>query len=425
MAKKSRARIWWIIIIILVCLGVAGGVLYMKGRDTSTKVQVEKVERRTITQSVSAIGKIQPETEVKISSEASGEIIFLGAKEGDLIRKNQLLARIKPDLVETQLDRASLKASQVAIEIAKVEMDRSESELKRVSSLYAKEYASKQDLETAKANFDRASGQYQTALSDKVRNQAALKQVEVSLSRTSIYSPMEGTLTKLSVESGEKVVGTAQMQGTEMMRISDLHVMNAIVDVDENDVVKVKLGDTARVKIDAYPDKIFNGFVYEISHSPKQKGIGTQDEVIDFEVKIRLIDREETLRPGMSCNVEIETETHQNVLAVPLQAVTIRNDDSKKWDDEEKKDGAIQTEKVSQPKVKDNRPPQVVFTVDNRKAKSARVETGISDKGYIEVKSGLKEGQTIVTGSYNTVSKVLQDDMVIQVDSASKKHSHN
>ncbi len=421
MKKKSNSRVWIIVGVLALLVIVAVVVVVMKGRDTATAVQVDKVSRRTITQTVSAIGKIQPETEVKISSEASGEIIFLGAKEGDAIHKNQLVARIKPDFVETQLDqyRASLKASEVGIDIAKVEVDRSEAELKRVSALYQKEYASKQDLEVAKAAYDKAVGGYQSALSDKARNQAILKQAEVSLSRTSIYSPIDGTLTKLAVESGEKVVGTAQMQGTEMMRIADLHVMNAIVDVDENDVVKLKIGDSARVHVDAFPGRIFTGYVLEISHSPKEKGVGTQDEVIDFEVKIRLLDKEDALRPGMSCNVEMETETHTNVLAVPLQAVTIRSDASKTMT--QPSDNGIHTEKVSTEKKLDDRPPQVVFVVDGGKAKQTRVETGISDKGFIEVNTGLTEGQLVASGSYNTVAKVLQDDMKVRVDSTSSK----
>jgi HlyD family secretion protein len=224
-------------------------------------------------------------------------------------------------------------------------------------------------------------------------------------------------LTKLDIEQGEKVVGTAQMQGTEMMRISDLNVMNAIVDVDENDVVKVHVGDTARVKIDAYPNREFLGYVAEVSHSPKQKGIGTQDEVINFEVKIRLVDKEVTLRPGMSCSVEIETETHSNVLSVPLQSITIRSDAKKVAEPSDE----MATTSVRETKRRDMRPPQVVFVVDNGKVRMVTIESGLSDSDFIEVKSGLKEGQTVVSGSYNTISKVLRDSMAVVVESAKKK----
>ncbi|MBX7154627.1 MAG: efflux RND transporter periplasmic adaptor subunit [Bacteriodetes bacterium] len=421
MAKKSKKRIWIAVGIIATLLIAAVVLIVIKSSDQKTKVQVEKIGRRTITQTVSAIGKIQPETEVKISPEASGEIVTLNVKEGDFVQKNQLLVRIKPDLFETQLDqfRASVKSASVAIEMAKVEVERSELEMKRVGELYKKEFASKQEWETAKAGYDRAQAQYQQMITDKTRAEAALRQVEVSASRTTIYAPMAGTVTKLLVENGEKVVGTAQMQGTEMMRVSDLNVMNAIVDVDENDVVKVKLGDTAKVKIDAFPDKTFRGYVYEISHSPKQQSIGTQDEVINFEVKIRLIDKEIELRPGMSCSVDIQTETHPDVVSVPLQSVTIRAADDKK--EMEGNGREIKTEKVGDDKKQEERPPQVVFVYDAGKVKQVKVETGISDKGYIEVKSGVNEGQTIVSGSFNTIAKVLNDGMKVQIDSTSNK----
>lgn len=419
MSKKSIGK-KKIAIIAIVVVAVAAVLLAVFGRgDKATTVTVENVSRRTITETVSAIGKIQPETEVKISSEASGEVIYVGAKEGDSIRKGQLLVRIQPDLIETQVDqfRAALASAKVGIEIAKAELERAEADMKRVLALYQKQFASKQEMETSKAAYERAQGQYQTALTEKSRTEAALKQISVSLSRTSIYAPIGGVLTKLDIEQGEKVVGTAQMQGTEMMRISDLNVMNAIVDVDENDVVKVHVGDTARVKIDAYPNREFLGYVAEVSHSPKQKGIGTQDEVINFEVKIRLVDKEVTLRPGMSCSVEIETETHSNVLSVPLQSITIRSDAKKIAESSDE----MATTSVRETKRRDLRPPQVVFVVENGKVRMVTIESGLSDSDFIEVKSGLREGQTVVSGSYNTISKVLRDSMSVVVENTKKK----
>ncbi|MFM2134039.1 MAG: hypothetical protein RL156_1320 [Bacteroidota bacterium] len=419
MSKKSIGK-KKIAIIAIVVVAVAAVLLAVFGRgDKATTVTVENVSRRTITETVSAIGKIQPETEVKISSEASGEVIYVGAKEGDSIRKGQLLVRIQPDLIETQVDqfRAALASAKVGIEIAKAELERAEADMKRVLALYQKQFASKQEMETSKAAYERAQGQYQTALTEKSRTEAALKQISVSLSRTSIYAPIGGVLTKLDIEQGEKVVGTAQMQGTEMMRISDLNVMNAIVDVDENDVVKVHVGDTARVKIDAYPNREFLGYVAEVSHSPKQKGIGTQDEVINFEVKIRLVDKEVTLRPGMSCSVEIETETHSNVLSVPLQSITIRSDAKKIAESSDE----MATTSVRETKRRDMRPPQVVFVVENGKVRMVTIESGLSDSDFIEVKSGLREGQTVVSGSYNTISKVLRDSMSVVVENTKKK----
>jgi HlyD family secretion protein len=230
---------------------------------------------------------------------------------------------------------------------------------------------------------------------------------------------MSGTVTSLSVEAGEKVVGTAQMQGTEMMRIADLNIMNAWVDVDENDIVFVKIGDTARIRVDAMPDEELLGYVYEIGHSAKTSAAGTQEEVTNFEVRIRIIDKDKRLRPGMSCSVEISTETHPNVLSVPLQSVTVR---SVQASETEMSSGSIQQQeekKKSNPK----RPPSVVFLKDGNKAKMVKVETGLSDHGFIEIKKGLKVGQEIISGSFQAINKLLQDGSIIKIDTVSSVSS--
>lgn len=421
MAKKKSNKAFIISVLVILVLVIASVAYYALNKESLTSVQIEKVSTRVITQTVSAIGKIQPETEVKISSEASGEIIALPVKEGMFVNRGMLLAKIQPDLVDAQVEqfKATVNSAKIGIEIAKVEVDRAQAELQRSMELYKKEILSKQEFETIKSTYERAQGNLNSAINEKTRAEASLRQIYVSASRTTLYAPMSGTITKLDVEHGEKVVGTAQMQGTEMMRISDLNVMNAIVDVDENDVVKIHIGDTTRVKIDAFPDKVFNGYVYEISHSPKQKGIGTQDEVINFEVKVRLLDKEAALRPGMSCSVQIETETHPNVIAVPLAAVTIRSEENSASTNAGNKP---QIEQVDEQKGKSkDKPDQVVFVFDGAKVAKRAVTTGISDKGYIEVKSGLTGKETIVSGSFNTVSKVLQDGMKVSVDTAKKK----
>lgn len=420
MAKKKRTGLWITLLLLALLIIIAVAVIgYSSFKGNVVNVTTEEVSRRTITQTVSAIGKIQPETEVKISTEASGEIITLGINEGDFVRRNQLLVRIKPDLVESQLEqmRASVRSANVSIDVAKIEEDRAQKDLKRSSELYVKEYVSKQEFEQAKAAYERAVGQVQQALTEKTRAEASLKQMQVSASRTSIFSPIDGTVTSLMVESGEKVVGTAQMQGTEMMRVSDLSLMNAIVDVDENDVVKINIGDTARVKIDAFPDSVFIGLVYQISHSAKQKGLGSQDEVTNFEVRVRLIDIEERLRPGMSCSVDIETETHANILTIPLGAVTIKKEPADDSDDDgvkvKKMDRSISTKKQSN---------QIVFVYENGVAKEQGIETGLSDKGYIEVTSGLTENQTVISGSFQTVTKVLEDKMKVKKQATTEKN---
>jgi HlyD family secretion protein len=426
MAKKQSKRKRWIIIsiIIVVLAGVVSAFVFGK-RDNAVEVTVEKVSRRTITQTVSATGKIQPETLVKISSEASGEIIYLGAEEGDTVKKGQLLVRIQPDLVNTQLQQAQAAAQSVQANIntVKADLNRFKADYERVKGLYDKEFASKAELDAAEAAYKAAQARYEAAQRDYDRSFAGVRQSSVAASRTTITAPMTGIVVSRAVKTGEKVVGVAQMQGTELMQIADLSVMNAEVDVDENDVVLISVGDTARVRIDAFPGKIFRGYVYQIGNSAKRGAVGTQDEVVNFTIKIRLIDTEPRLRPGMSCDVDIETETRPNALAVPLQAVTLRRD---KQDDASSSPQTgppvEQNTKAADKSSRDSKKPQqIVFVSDAGKAKAVPVETGISDKGYIEVKSGLNEGQTIVSGSFRAISKELEDGTAIKIDTLSRK----
>ncbi|HYF03780.1 MAG TPA: efflux RND transporter periplasmic adaptor subunit [Patescibacteria group bacterium] len=412
--KRSTKKTALIVTAVLIILGGTLIGLIASKSDKGIEVTTEKVSRRTITQTVSAIGKIQPETEVKISSEASGEIMFLQKREGDRVEKGELIFRIKPDLVQTQLEqfKAGVDAAQTRIAVAKSDLERTQRELKRVAGLFEKEFASRNEFEQAQTAFEQAQSRYEAAIADRQQAEAAYRQTAVSASRTTIYAPMSGTVTSLSVEQGEKVVGTAQIQGTEMMRIADLSVMNARVDVDENDIVLIKIGDTARVQIDAYPDRTFDGVVYEIANSPKASGVGTQDEVVNFEVRIRIINPNVTLRPGMSCNVEIETETRENVIAVPLQSVTVRTDDKINTRPDIAEDD-LKTQNTQKRTFK--RPQSVVFVNKNGKAVITKVETGISDDGYIEVTKGLAEGTEIVSGSFQAINKELQDDMAIQI----------
>ncbi|MGA1250558.1 MAG: efflux RND transporter periplasmic adaptor subunit [Candidatus Kapaibacteriota bacterium] len=412
MAKKShKARN-----LTLIGLGIFFlilGYFLFRPKDETIPVTIDKVGKRTITQRVSAIGKIRPETEVKISSEASGEIISLAFRDGDSVTKGQLLVRIQPDIVSSQLEQfsASAEAAKIAIDGAKAEMDRANADFKRINDLYAKQFASKEEYDRAKSAMDQAISRYRASGSEYSRSFSALKQMRSQASRTTIYAPMSGTVTNLTVEAGEKVVGTAQMQGTEMMRIADLNVMNAWVDVDENDIVFVKIGDTARIRVDAMPDVELLGYVYEIGHSAKTAAAGTQEEVTNFQVKIRIIDKNKQLRPGMSCSVEIDTETHPDVLSVPLQAVTVRMNAQK----EVEESGSI-TEDKSAKKTMTKRPPSVVFIKEGNTSKMVRVETGLSDRGFIEITKGLKLGQEIISGSFQAVNKLLMDGSMIRID---------
>ncbi len=421
--KKSKKRIiitFGVIFILLVIIILA---FVGKGSNEVVKVTTAKVEPRTIVQTVSAVGKIEPEVKVKVSSETSGEIVFLGVREGDTVKAGQLLVRIKPDIFETQLEqyKSAADASKLETEVLLAEKIRSESELRRITELYKKEFASKQEFELAKANFDRAYANYNAGLARYEQSLAAYKQMQKSAERTVIHSPINGIVTKLSVEKGEKVVGTAQMAGTEIMEIADLSVINAIVEVDENDIVQVKVGDSSTIEVDAIPDAIYKGVVLETGHSAITTGLGTQDQVTNFKVKIRFLKPDYKLRPGMSCNVEIQTLKRENVLSVPLQAVTVRLENVEKAPDVQS--GGVHKEEAKEEKIKKPSVPSVVFLNDKGKAKMVSVKTGISDKGYIEILEGLKEGQEVVSGSFMAVSKLLKDGSPIKVDTSRFKSS--
>ncbi len=419
--KKSKLRIFLIVFIVLAFIIVVFNLFFGKQGDDVIEVQLGKVEKRTIVQTVSAIGTIEPEIEVKISSETSGEIIYLGVEEGDTVRAGQLLVKIKPDIVQSQLNQysAAAEAQKMEIDAAEAEKVRAKADFDRKTDLYKKEFISKQDYDLVKSNFQKAESNYNAALQRYKQSLAGLSQVRSSFSRTTITAPINGVVTKKDIEIGEKVVGTAQMQGTEMMRISDLNVMNAVVEVDENDIVLVSIGDTAVIEVDALRDEIIKGYVIEIGHSAITTGQGTQDQVKNFKVKIRVIKPDPRLRPGMSCNVEIQTETRHNVLAVPIQAVTARDTTMEDSPDVAEKRGPRKMEEENDKAFK-KKPDPVVFIKDGNIARMIKVKTGISDKDYYEIISGLKEKQEIISGSFMTVSKLLKDSAKIKPEDPMK-----
>ncbi len=418
--KRSKGKIFFIILLVLGVFAVVSYLAVFSKSDHRISVQVSKVIRKTITQTVSAIGQIEPETEVKISSETSGEIIFLGVEEGDTVKKGELLVRIKPDLIESQLDqeKASVEAAKMDIDVNKAELEKSKMDLQRKTELYKKQFLSAQDFDAVKTAYEQANANYQSSLQRYARAKAGLELVRKNAERTTIYSPIDGIVTKLDVEKGENVVGTATMQGTEMMAISDLRVMNAVVDVDENDIVLVNIGDTSMIEVDALQGDLIKGYVIEIGHSAIESNTGQQDEAINFKVKIRVLDDEPRLRPGMSCNVDINTETRYNTLAVPLQAVTVR---APKIDNTVNQNfGRIQKENNNKKKAEEYRPPSVVFIPVKGRAIMKQVKTGISDQGFIEILSGLKENEKIISGSFMAVSKELTDSALIRIDTTNK-----
>ncbi|MDR0926245.1 MAG: efflux RND transporter periplasmic adaptor subunit [Ignavibacteria bacterium] len=411
--KRSNKKVIIIAISLVVAIGVIVGIIINNAGDKPVPVTFAKAELRTITQVVSATGKIQAETKVKIAPEVSGEIVNLPIKEGDTVKKGRLLARINPAIIETQLEqqKAYVSASKADIGSIQASLDNLKTELDRTKELYEKKFVSKQDLDRAQASYDGTLANYTASVARYNSSQASLKETQEQANKTSIYAPIDGIVTSLLVEAGERVVGTNMMSGTEMLTVSDLNVMNAEVDVDENDIVLVKLGDTATIEIDALPDKVYKGYVIEVGHSASGGASATSasTQTTTFSVKIRLLDQEAKLRPGMSCNVDIQTAKHINVVSVPLQAITSRDGEmSAEFNIPTDNDDGI--EKVVSDKghnTEKEAPKTIVFVRSNGVAATKEVKIGISDMGFVEILSGLREGDEVVSGSYQAISKLL------------------
>lgn len=424
MAKK-KSKIGIVILIALI-LGLGGIVVYhaaFKDKDL-LKVQVTEVKAETIKQIITATGKIRPETEVKVSSETSGEIVFLGVEEGDTVKKNQILVRIRPDIIKTRLEQASavVEASEKQVEISKTDLERIEKDYRRMKDLYEKKFVSRQEFDAVDASYKTAQSSLEAAKSRYKQSMASYRLVKRDEDRTSIYAPIDGIVTRLNVEIGEKVVGTGMMAGTELLVVSDMNVLNAEVDVDENDIVLVAKGDTAEIELDAYPDRIFKGTVFEIGHSANIGAMGGQDQVTNFLVKIRLHESEAGIRPGMSCNADIQTDVRYDVPAVPLQAVTVNKTEGfdATPDVDESAEGGPGFGKVSEEKeteTKKSDPDMLVFLYENGKAVRKVVKTGISNKGSIEITEGLSEGDSVISGPFSLINNTLKGGEEVEIDS--------
>src|SRR5437763_8144585 len=320
--------------IIFGCAGVAllliVGLIVAGKREKPIPVTTEKAVRKTIVQTVSATGKIQPEVEVKISPEVAGEIIELPVEDGMGVKKGDLLVKIKPDSYRALLEQqeAAISAAKATNLQQKATMLKTEHDFQRAKDLFEKKLISEQEYNAADAAYDVAKNTYESSLHEIERAQAASSQARDQLEKTTIYSPMDGTVTVLNSKLGERLVATNQFAGTEVLRVADLSHMQAVVDVNENDVVNVKIGDKASIKIDAYADRKFKGVVQQIANTGKTTGAGTQEEVTNFEVKIRINDHDVALRPGLSCTADIETSMVKDAVAVPTQTVTIRTGDT-------------------------------------------------------------------------------------------------
>ncbi len=408
--KKSKKKV--IIFSAAGVLLIAAVLLVILGskKEPVISVQIEKAQRRTLTQTVTATGKIYPEVQVVISPEVSGEITQLPVKEGAQVNKGDLLMKIKPDIYIALRDQASSTLAS-----AKASQQRSESEFKRANELFTKGLISKSDLEAATTSFEVSKAQFQQA-------EAALKQSDENLNKTTIYAPMNGIVSELKVELGERVLGTSQFQGTQVMTVADLSRMEARVDVGENDVVLISQGDTTRIEVDAFPDRKLTGIVYQIGNTAKTKGLGTQEEVTNFEVRIRILDKDVILRPGMSMTATVETETRKNVITVPIQSITTRSHNKADNKGMKESDGSEEmAANDSRIKQQQQKVQEVVFIVDNNVAKTVPVKRGISNDSYTEVISGLDESKQVVSGSYKAINRELEDGSKVKIEQAKKK----
>src|SRR5436309_6985456 len=413
--RKSRRRRYILIgTVALILLGIIGAIIASK-RAKPIPVTTEKAAKRTIVQLVSATGKVQPETEVKISPEVAGEITELPVIDGAHVNKGDLLVKVRPDSYKALLEQqeAAISAARATNLQQKATMLKSEHDFKRSEDLFNKKLISEQEYNAAQAADDVAKNTYESSLHEIERAQAGSSQARDQLSKTTIYSPIDGTITILNSKLGERLVATGQFAGTEVMRVADLGHMEARVDVNENDVVNVKLGDKAEVKIDAYGDRKFNGTVYQIGNTGKTTGAGTQEEVTNFEVKIRIEDHDVELKPALSCTADIHTNEVKDVVAVPMQAVTIRTGESNLSPEEiEKKRQKVtqrdkgdnnaefvneRAEKAAQ-KEEREKLVKVVFVKKGNKAQMTKVTAGISDDTYTEIKSGMQAGDEVSAG---------------------------
>jgi len=431
--SKTWKRIIWIVlaIVVIIILGKIFG-----GKGETIEVTTEKATRRTILETVSASGKIQPQTEVKIQSEVSGQIIELPVKEGDLVTKGQLLVRINPDLYTSAYNRAlaalnssksNLSSSKARFAQAEAQFNVAELNYKRQKKLHEDGAISNAELETATSNWQTAKAEMTAANENIASAQFAIQSSEAgvneasdNLKRTTILAPMTGTVTTLSKEQGETVLGNNMMSGDVIMKISALSTMEVNVEVNESDIVRVKMGDTASVEVDAYKDQLFKGIVTEISNSAitaAGAAVMSMDQITNFSVKVMILpesyasytagkpENYSPFRPGMSATVDIITQRAENVLCVPIKAVTTRTDTSSMSLAQRLKANLESTNNTL-----NDKPLMVVFALNNDRntAQIRVVKTGVQDDGYIQILEGTKEGEEIITGPYELLSKQLK-----------------
>lgn len=412
-----------VVLIILLVVGKKQGWL---GGDFTINIATQKVESKTIIEFITANGKIQPETEVKISPDVAGEIVELFVEEGDPVVKGDPLCIIKPEMYVSALNRAEAALNSSKARLAQAEAQQIERQLayKRSKRLYDKGTIAVSEFETAEASYKVSEAEVRAAKYSVKSAEASVSEAQEQLTKTKIYAPISGTISTLNVEKGERVVGTSMMVGTEMMIVADLDKMEVQVEVNENDIVKVMKYDTALVEVDAYLNRKFKGIVTEIANSASTSGT-TADQVTNFDVKVFLLKEsyedliDETtgnlypFRPGMSATVDILTETREGVISVPISAVTTRIKKEGGGTKEVADETAPLAEDDDKSPVKEEKQ-EVVFVFSGDRVKKVEVKTGIQDNNSIEILEGVKEGDEVVTAPYNAINKTLKDSMQVK-----------
>jgi HlyD family secretion protein len=431
----SKKKLYWlvgilvVVIVVLVILKKSGTI---GNSDQGVEVETAAADEITIVETVSATGKIQPEIEVKISSEVSGEIIALPIKEGQVVKKGELLVKINPDLYTSGYNRtvSNLSGTKAGLSQADASFKEAKAAYDRNKTLFDKGIISKSDWDKAVASFEGAKANKESAYYNVQSANATVREAKDNLGRTTIYAPADGTISSLGVELGERVLGTQQMTGTELLRVANLDNMEVEVDVNENDIVKISIGDDTKIQVDAYLKKEFKGIVTSISNSASTAT--SADQVTNFKVKVRILKESyqdlldgkpssySPFRPGMTATVDIITTRKEKVIGVPISAVVVKSDTAavKKFEIKDESEG----EKI---KAKNDKKLECVFIKDGNKAKIRVIKTGIQDDTNIEVVSGLKKGDVVITGPYTTVTKDLNSGDKVTLKKDSEKDTKN
>jgi HlyD family secretion protein len=414
--SKKKIIIGSILILIIVVVIVA--ISSKKKGNDENEVQTAKVKRQKIVETVTATGRIQPKTQVKISADVAAKITNLYVKEGDWVEKGDLLVQLDRERFQASVEsaEANVRSAESNASLAKENMLKAEKDFVRSKELFEKNLESQATLDQTSATYEVEKARHKSALEQVEQAKAVLKQSKDDLSKTTIYAPMAGTISQLNKEEGEIALGS-QFQEDVIMIVSDLSGMEALVNVDENDIVSVAVNDSAKIEVDALPDKVFHGEVSDIASSAKITGAGTTDQKTEFEVKISILDPGKDLRPGMTASSDIITETRENALGVPIQCVTVRTPDQLKKKETKNSSGVALADTLSKQNYvpdKDGFVP-VVFVVEKGHVKAVQVKTGIQSEANIEILEGLSEGEEIVTGSYRAISQTLTNGAPVVV----------